>query len=244
MPPLHRLFTDFAISFVIISFIFEMISRIFRKPHMHVSAVIVLIAGMLVTIPCILTGLHEAKSLFTIDPVHEVMVWHRAMAFVFLGVLVLLSIWGVLRKGLINQTSTVKKDPPFIPPYNSRGEGENYPPFSPPEADKFPPRSRGEDGDLTKQVPPLFLFVLLVVVILVGVTGFLGEKMVYKYGAGKPQPTALGVPNLGIQSSRGFWCPIHRELTSANPGLCPKCGVRMIPIMDLPSPKSLKKKGE
>jgi len=190
----------------------------------------------LITIPCILTGIHVAKSLFTIDPVHEVMVWHRAVGLVLLGVLVLLSVWGIWGGGLMRRTNSKKEDPPFIPPCNSRGEDKSYPPFY------SPPRSRGEGGDLTKQAPPMFLIALLVVVILMGVTGFLGEKMVYKYGAGKVQPAAVGIPNLGIQSSRGFWCPIHRELTSAYPGLCPKCGVRMIPIMDLPSLKQVKQK--
>jgi uncharacterized membrane protein len=218
MLPLHRLFTYLLILAIVISFIFEMISRQSHKPKIHTFSLIVLIGGILIVVPCILTGFHEGKLVFTIDPVHEVMLWHRGLALVLVGVMMGLAVWGVLKKGLIYQTPATKEDPPYIPPYYRRGEG--------------------------KVTSPKFLIVLLVVVILMGVTGYLGEKMVHKYGAGKPLPATVGISNWGIQASRGYRCPVHRNLTSAYPGLCPKCGIRMIPIMDLPSPKQVKQKTE
>ncbi len=98
--------------------------------------------------------------------------------------------------------------------------------------------------DWALKVPTIFTIVLLIAHLAVVGTAFYGGKLVYNYGVGVDRTALSGNHMPGMMSSKGYRCPVHRGLTSANTGLCPECGVRMIPILDIPQPKNVKNHGE
>ena len=98
--------------------------------------------------------------------------------------------------------------------------------------------------DWVSKAPTLFTIVLLIAHLAVAGTAFYGGKLVYEYGVGVDRTALSGTHMPDMLGSKGYRCPVHRELTSANPGLCPKCGVRMIPILDIPQPKGAENRGE
>ena len=98
--------------------------------------------------------------------------------------------------------------------------------------------------DWTSKVPIIFTIVLLIAHLSVAGTAFYGAKLVYHHGVGV-NPAALSETHIpGMMGSIGYRCPVHRELTSAKTGLCPQCGVRMIPILNIPQSKPAKGHGE
>ena len=89
-------------------------------------------------------------------------------------------------------------------------------------------------------VPTFFTLVLLLAHLAVAGTAYFGTKLVFNHGVGVDREAVGGMMVPGMMGSKGFRCPVHRELTSAKGGLCPKCGIRMIPILDIPQPKNSK----
>lgn len=96
--------------------------------------------------------------------------------------------------------------------------------------------------DWLAKVPTVFTIVLLIAHLVVVGTAFSGGKLVYEYGVGVDRAILTGTHMPDLMGSKGYRCPVHRELTSANPGLCPKCGVMMIPILNIPQPKDNNKR--
>ncbi len=98
--------------------------------------------------------------------------------------------------------------------------------------------------DWISKVPTIFTIVLLIAHLTVAGTAFYGANLVYNHGVGVERVALSGIHMPNMMGSKGYRCPVHRELTSANTGLCPECGIRMIPILDIPQPKHAKNHGE
>jgi len=92
--------------------------------------------------------------------------------------------------------------------------------------------------------PLLFVIVMVVAMIAIGATGYFGGELVFKHGVAVEKPTAQLEPGALLSATNGYRCPVHRAVTSANPGLCPECGIRMIPILNPPAARDLRKHRE
>jgi|GEM_PF-1579151 len=94
------------------------------------------------------------------------------------------------------------------------------------------------------RAPVLFVIIMVLAMISIGATGYFGGELVYKHGVAVEKTVAQLESRALLSAANGYRCPVHRDVTSANPGLCPKCGIRMIPILNLPTAKDLKKHQE
>lgn len=91
------------------------------------------------------------------------------------------------------------------------------------------------------RAPVFFVMVLLVGAASIGVAGYYGGKLVYTHGIGMNEELRQSATPGIAPMFKGYRCPEHRHLTSRTYGVCPVCGLRMVPILDLPTPKDLKK---
>ena len=190
MPPLHPLIVHFPIALVIVAAGLEVIAWIFNKAALHRAALVNLIAATIIAIPVILAGLAAEEAVFALDPAHETLEIHETLAFVSMGILILLSVWAII----------------------------GY--------------RRWDD-----KAPMLFLIALLIAAGSIGATGYFGGELVFKHGIAVSKESSRYTSDELSSAASGYRCPVHREITSSKPGLCPKCGIRMIPILNLPTPK-------
>jgi uncharacterized membrane protein len=194
MPPVHPMLVHFPIALVIAALILGVVSRIWDIAVLHRVAMWNLIVGTVTAIPAVLTGLAAEENVFTLDPEYKVLEVHQTMAFISLGLLVLLSLWAIIGFKKWERTT-----------------------------------------------PVVFLIGLVIGAGSVGVTGYFGGELVFQYRVGVQKETIGDIPLQGSFGELGYRCPVHRDLTSAKPGFCPKCGKRMIPILNLPEPRKVKK---
>ncbi len=197
MIPLHPMLVHFPVALVVFAGILALAAWIWNKPRLHRIARVNLIIGTVCAILTVISGMAAAGDVFTIDPQHNVLERHQLMAAISLVLLVVLSVWAILKQ-----------------------------------------------KDWALKVPTIFTIVLLIAHLSVAGTAFYGAKLVYSHGVGVDRAALSGIHMPSTMGSIGYRCPVHRELTSANPGLCPECGVRMIPILDIPQPKKAKNLGE
>jgi uncharacterized membrane protein len=90
------------------------------------------------------------------------------------------------------------------------------------------------------RAPVLFLIGLLIAAGSIGATGYFGGELVFKHGVAVSKESLQTATGDLMSAANGYRCPVHRDITSSKPGLCPKCGVRMIPILNLPTHKDVK----
>jgi uncharacterized membrane protein len=200
VPNFHPILVHFTIALFFTSVVLDVIGYLAKKESLKIVGWWNLLLAGIFAVPTVITGLVAEASLPHTDEAHRLMEIHKILGLIVLGALILLVIWRGFNRGAL------------------------------------PARLSG-----------LFLLVGIVGLSVMVAGAYYGGEMVYVHGMGVApmmeqmasghdhsehehigeEAEAARGHHEGMVAKEAYTCLMHPEVTSDEPGNCPKCGMTL-----------------